>query len=83
MKEEGIASTGREELKAMSPGFQPLLTQELLVSDLPTPIPNLVRNALSQRLEVLCDASVGENYRNEDIESVKEQWDRLQEDVNA
>lgn len=61
VEQELIASTGTDDMKSMPSGPQPVLTQESLASELPTPILNLANNALDQGLEVLVNVLVGEN----------------------
>lgn len=41
-----------------------MLTHESLVEELPTPVPNAVKDALAQGLKVLGDVSVSENSRD-------------------
>lgn len=46
-------------------------------------IPKVVLNPLAQGLEVPSDLSVCQNSRNDGVERVKGERDRLQEEVNA
>lgn len=80
---KGTASTEMNDLEAMLSASQPVLTQELLVEDLSTPIPNTIDHALAQDMEVLSSVSAGKNFRNYDLKRVKKKRDRLPEEVNT
>lgn len=68
VKEQQITSAETDEWEAMPSGSRPWLTQDTLVGELLTPIPNLVHHALYQGLEVLGDVSVSENSQNDEFE---------------
>lgn len=80
---ERITSTKTDNLESMPPGSQPLLTQEALVRELPTSIPDVVHHARTQGLEVLGDFLEGENSRSDELEQAKEKLKRLSRDVIA
>lgn len=60
-----------------------MLTKEFLAGELPTPISNMVHDALSHDLEMLGDVSVDQSSRHEQFEEVKEELDCLLEEVNT
>lgn len=72
VKQEGMVSTGTDDLEAMLSRPQPELTQVSLAEKLPTPILNLIHAALAQGLKESGDVLVGESYRNRKFEIVKE-----------
>lgn len=49
------------DLEAMPPASKLVVTQEALVSEIRTPIPNVVHHASAQGLEPVEDESVGQN----------------------
>lgn len=81
--EGGIWTTKMDDLEAMSWWFQTVLTQESLVLELTTPIPNLTYHPLTQGLELLDNVSMGENYLNESLDQVKKKQHHLRDDVSA
>lgn len=62
---------------------KPVVMQESVAYGVQTPISKVVHSALAQDFEVLRDRSIRENFLNEDSEQVKEEEDRLLEEVSS
>lgn len=65
MEVEEIVSTKTEDLEAMRSTLQPVLMQESLLRELPTPSLNVVHPASTKSFIVHGDVSVNENSRND------------------
>lgn len=78
-----LASTQTNDAEAITSERPPMVMQEPPAEKLPAPMLNVLHDTFAQELEVLADLSLGENYRNERIEPVKEKWDCLLAEQNG
>lgn len=83
VKGEGISSTKTGDLETMALQSQAMLKKKRLVTELLTPIINVICQDLPQGVDVLGDISGGEHFRNDEFKEVKEERDHLCEEVNA
>lgn len=68
VEQDRILSTETEDLGAIPSKSQSVLSQDSLAEQLGTPITNVFYDASAKSMEVLDDASIGENSRNDEFE---------------
>lgn len=83
VRRKRMGSTETDNLQVMLFGLKPVIKQKSLSRVLLTLLIIVVFDILTQNVEVLCDASVGRNSRNEKYEQVKEEQERYVEEVNV
>lgn len=69
---EGSGSTKRHYSEAMRSGSVAVIAREPVSKEMPTPLPNVVYEALTEDLEVLGDVLIGKNSYNEHFQKVGE-----------
>lgn len=79
----GMASKKTDDVDVMQFGWQFIITQQSVKSELQTPIATTVYYVLAQGLNVLGDVAIGEYYSDEGYEPVKEGRNSSLEVVNA